>query len=439
MTLASPAQPVPADQGGSSSTKQMLYLVAFASFGLLISVQFRHLFVRPGVAATPSSTAPSVQPSPGDERRTDGTKAAAKTPPALAPAVAEEREPNADSAAPADNGAAASSGDVLVVERTVTLEHDPDTQPDTAAAVDQPTAEESSAVRAAETNTQDDSAVTRVPRNGAPESVALFFAALRAPQSDDAPAATAGDSFSPADLKRFLVIENEHEQGLDAATAETHHHDGQALAHLFGFQAVDETTDQAGELAPLTAEQVADWTQFLTQLKSAAAHGTNDSAAPAHEAAPTPADASVAQSEPAESSPPLAATNDVDKPRTADEAGNDELPPQPQAELPTPANAILAPADDGANNEKPAAAQAVDEVVLVNPADSGGTILYLVEGRAFALAPGQAHRLPADRPWRIAFHRGDDFGDAELLLDKGEFRFAVGPQGWQLLPQGDAK
>jgi hypothetical protein len=63
MTLASQAKQETTEQGSSTSSKQKLYVVAFASLGLLITVQFRNLFPpRPEAApSAPQSTAAESQ------------------------------------------------------------------------------------------------------------------------------------------------------------------------------------------------------------------------------------------------------------------------------------------------------------------------------------------------------------------------------------------
>jgi hypothetical protein len=63
MSSASQAQRVSTDPSDSAASKQRLYLVAFASFGLLIAVQFRHLFGPAPVNAEPASVPQASQPS----------------------------------------------------------------------------------------------------------------------------------------------------------------------------------------------------------------------------------------------------------------------------------------------------------------------------------------------------------------------------------------
>ncbi|HEY4311159.1 MAG TPA: hypothetical protein VGN12_17045 [Pirellulales bacterium] len=63
MTLATQAKQETTEQGSSTNSKQKLYVVAFASLGLLITVQFRNLFPpRPEATSTAQqTTAPESQ------------------------------------------------------------------------------------------------------------------------------------------------------------------------------------------------------------------------------------------------------------------------------------------------------------------------------------------------------------------------------------------
>ncbi len=86
----------------------------------------------------------------------------------------------------------------------------------------------------------------------------------------------------------------------------------------------------------------------------------------------------------------------------------------------------------GAKPELSQETEVVEELVLINPAESGGVIRYLVNGHTFAMAPGHTQRLPAGREWRVEFHRGESFGDARHVLRSGRFEFRPTPEGWQL-------
>ncbi len=69
---------------------------------------------------------------------------------------------------------------------------------------------------------------------------------------------------------------------------------------------------------------------------------------------------------------------------------------------------------------------------LLNPPDSDCEIRFLVDGEIQSLHPGESRQLAAEFPLLVQFHRGDDFGDAEHLLQGGVFEFRVNSKGWEL-------
>jgi hypothetical protein len=84
-------------------------------------------------------------------------------------------------------------------------------------------------------------------------------------------------------------------------------------------------------------------------------------------------------------------------------------------------------------------AEAIAELLLVNPPESAGPIRYLVNGHVFSMPPGHSHHLPAGREWRVKFHPGGDYDDVELSLRSGTYEFRATSAGWQLsVAQGDA-
>jgi hypothetical protein len=239
--------------------------------------------------------------------------------------------------------------------------------------------------------------------------VAQVFAALSSPGQAKIGGAEAQPDREPAGFPDFFAA-------LARTTAPSQDSPAERQARLRGIEYLFTLH------APPASQEVAEF--FARQL----AHDK-------HEASPQdiaqtpvmsePATAAVTASSeaPSETPPNAAALAETD-------AGQSDSTAAPSE----PAAGLAAQADTAATVEKSRQELPSAELVLVNPVESGGTILYLVEGQAFSLAPGQSHRLPADRPWRVAFHRGDDFGDTEILLSTGEFKFAVGPQGWQLVP-----
>jgi len=69
---------------------------------------------------------------------------------------------------------------------------------------------------------------------------------------------------------------------------------------------------------------------------------------------------------------------------------------------------------------------------LVNPRDSGGEIHYEVDGVGFSLLPGEYQQLPLGSEHEVEFHRGDNFGDAKVVIREGVYLFGVGSTGWKL-------
>jgi hypothetical protein len=70
---------------------------------------------------------------------------------------------------------------------------------------------------------------------------------------------------------------------------------------------------------------------------------------------------------------------------------------------------------------------------LVNPVNNGQAVHFLAGDTVHSLEPGQKHDLAGgDGTWRIRFHRGGDFGNAEYSLSHGVFEFRVAEQGWHL-------
>lgn len=72
------------------------------------------------------------------------------------------------------------------------------------------------------------------------------------------------------------------------------------------------------------------------------------------------------------------------------------------------------------------------KLLVVNPAETGGTVFYLVDGEVHSLAPGETLTLEEGRNHKIEFHRGEGFGDAEVMLSTGIYHFQVDSNGWNL-------
>jgi hypothetical protein len=74
-----------------------------------------------------------------------------------------------------------------------------------------------------------------------------------------------------------------------------------------------------------------------------------------------------------------------------------------------------------------------DEIVLYNPATSGGPVHFLAAGAAETLRPGEERSWPAEELGVLRFHRGGEFGNARLELPPGVYEFHVGERGWDVV------
>ena len=75
---------------------------------------------------------------------------------------------------------------------------------------------------------------------------------------------------------------------------------------------------------------------------------------------------------------------------------------------------------------------ALPKLLVVNPVETGGTVFYLVDGEVHSLAPGESHDLEEGLDHKFEFHRGEDFGDAEVVIKTGTYHFRVENNGWNL-------
>jgi hypothetical protein len=77
-------------------------------------------------------------------------------------------------------------------------------------------------------------------------------------------------------------------------------------------------------------------------------------------------------------------------------------------------------------------------VLLINPANSKGTINYNINGDHYVAQPGMKQKLaalPNGRPWNIEYDRGETFGRAVYKLFPGTYFFTPTELGWQLYKQ----
>jgi len=74
-------------------------------------------------------------------------------------------------------------------------------------------------------------------------------------------------------------------------------------------------------------------------------------------------------------------------------------------------------------------------IAVVNPATSGVTLSFRVDGTAFQLAPGARQELAHSQPRMIEFDRGGAFGSAKYQLIEGIFTFQATDKGWDVYKQ----
>jgi hypothetical protein len=78
-------------------------------------------------------------------------------------------------------------------------------------------------------------------------------------------------------------------------------------------------------------------------------------------------------------------------------------------------------------------AQAPAEVV--NPATTGVTLSFNVNGQAYSLAPGMKQDLTISPGDTVSFDRGGSFGAATYSLNPAIYTFAATNNGWELYQQ----
>lgn len=112
-------------------------------------------------------------------------------------------------------------------------------------------------------------------------------------------------------------------------------------------------------------------------------------------------------------------------PETEDESiARIEVTPPTQSDVDTAA--------DSSPAVTPPVPPAAPDLQIVNPAETGGTVFYLVNGEVNSLEPGESHNLKNGRQYTIEFHRGGELGEAELQLQAGTYHFRVDDAGWNL-------
>lgn len=71
-------------------------------------------------------------------------------------------------------------------------------------------------------------------------------------------------------------------------------------------------------------------------------------------------------------------------------------------------------------------------IKITNPATSGATLSYVLNGVTYSIPPGYSQDLVMDRSWVISFSRGETFGGARYGLEPGMYTFAHTDHGWEL-------
>jgi hypothetical protein len=71
-------------------------------------------------------------------------------------------------------------------------------------------------------------------------------------------------------------------------------------------------------------------------------------------------------------------------------------------------------------------------IKIVNPAESGVTLSYSLDGSDFTMAPGSSQEFQEDRAWAIQFSRGEGLDQARYGLQSGVYTFARTDRGVEL-------
>ena len=71
-------------------------------------------------------------------------------------------------------------------------------------------------------------------------------------------------------------------------------------------------------------------------------------------------------------------------------------------------------------------------IKIVNPAKSGATLNYTLDGNAFTIPPGHSQELREDRAWVIEFSRGANLDQVQYGLHTGVYKFTPTDHGMEL-------
>jgi hypothetical protein len=93
----------------------------------------------------------------------------------------------------------------------------------------------------------------------------------------------------------------------------------------------------------------------------------------------------------------------------------------------------VAPGEPVLDSDEAEAASFKDAIVIINRADAGTAVNYVLNGRhPFEIEPGHRQKLPADQRWSIEFDRGNARGSARYELSPGVYEFRVVEGHWEL-------
>jgi hypothetical protein len=86
-----------------------------------------------------------------------------------------------------------------------------------------------------------------------------------------------------------------------------------------------------------------------------------------------------------------------------------------------------------------ASATITASVVVSNPADSGGHVSFILDGKQeMTLAPGEKTTLTDGVGRAVEFDRGGSFGTTRVTLGEASYEFAVTQSGWDLQRRSSA-
>jgi hypothetical protein len=75
-------------------------------------------------------------------------------------------------------------------------------------------------------------------------------------------------------------------------------------------------------------------------------------------------------------------------------------------------------------------------IKIVNPAKTGVTLTYTLDGTTFTMPPGYSQTLQEDRAWVIQFSRGANLNQARYGLQSGVYKFVRTDHGVELYHSG---